>query len=138
MTETSPNKPPIWFWMVSLLALIWNAMGVMQYLIYTFDNASFNAQCTPEQLKAYTDLPGWYTVLFALAVFGGTIGCLGLIFRRKWSYTLLLISLISVIFQMSYITFSLKVADAMTPIIIMVSLGLVLLYKRAYKKGWIV
>ena len=29
---TSINKPPVWFWVVCVLALIWNGLGVMAYL----------------------------------------------------------------------------------------------------------
>ena len=137
MTTESTSKPPIWFWIVSALALIWNAMGVTQYLQQAYKTDSFIAACTPEQLEMYENLPSWYTAVFALAVFGGAIGCLLLLLRKKLAHTVLLISLIAVIIQMSYVTFSLKMANMMTPMIVIVGVLLVWLAKIATKKGWI-
>ncbi len=28
MSETLKQKPPFWFWIVSVIGVIWNAMGV--------------------------------------------------------------------------------------------------------------
>lgn len=137
MTTESTNKPPIWFWIVSALALIWNAMGVMQYLQQAYKTESFILACTPEELEMYANLPSWYTASFALAVFGGALGCLLLLLRKRLAHTVLLISLIAIIVQMSYVTFSLKMANAMTPMIVIVGILLVWLAKIATKKGWI-
>ncbi len=137
MTTESTNKPPIWFWIVSALALIWNAMGVLKYLQQAYKTESFIVACTAEQLEMYENLPSWYTAVFALAVFGGAIGCLLLLLRKKIAYTVLLVSLVAVIIQMSYTTFSLKMADMMTPMVVIVGILLVWLAKSATKKGWI-
>lgn len=32
MNHSTRTKPPIWFWIISVIALIWNLMGVMAYL----------------------------------------------------------------------------------------------------------
>jgi hypothetical protein len=47
---TTTNKPPIWFWIASIFALIWNAMGINQYLQQAYNTESFVAFYTPEQL----------------------------------------------------------------------------------------
>jgi hypothetical protein len=47
---TTTNKPPIWFWIASIIALIWNAMGINQYLQQAYNTESFVAFYTPEQL----------------------------------------------------------------------------------------
>lgn len=137
MTNSTNNKPPIWFWIASVLALVWNGMGVMQYLQQAYNTESFKAMCTPEELEMYANLPSWYTAVFAFAVFGGLLGCIALLLRKKFAYILLLISLIAVIIQMSYVTFSLKMANAMTPMIIIVGILLVWLAKSATKRNWI-
>ena len=137
MTISTTNKPPMWFWIVSVLALIWNGMGVMQYLQQAYNTESFQAMCTPEELEVYANLPSWYTAVFAFAVFGGVLGCIALLLRKKIAYVLLLISLIAVIIQMSYVTFSLKMANIMTPMIVIVSILLVWLATSATKRGWI-
>jgi hypothetical protein len=86
--ESTTNKPPVWFWIVSVLALLWNGAGVYQYLQQAYNTDSFKAMCTPEQLEVYANLPSWYTAVFAIAVFGGFLGCLMLLFRKKIAYTI--------------------------------------------------
>lgn len=136
MTKSS-IKPPVWFWIISVLGLIWNGMGVDQYLGQAYKTERWQSLMSPEQIELAQNLPAWYTACFALAVFGGTLGCIALLLRKKWAYLLFFLSLIAVIIQMSYITFSLKMSNPMTPIIIIVALFLVWYSKKAIAKGWI-
>ena len=96
-------KTPIWHWIISTLLFVWNLMGVAAFVI--------QMRATPEQiLESYGQVqadmiaaqPAWYPVIFGLAVFGGALGCLGLLLRKKWAKLLLLISLIAVIIQNIY------------------------------------
>ena len=48
---TSINKPPTWFWIVSVIALIWNGMGVNQYLGQAYQTESWKSLMTPEQIE---------------------------------------------------------------------------------------
>lgn len=135
--ESTSNKPPVWFWIVNVLALLWNGAGVSQYLQQAYQTESFKAMNTQEQLEIYANLPSWYTAVFAIAVFGGFLGCLMLLFRKKIAYTILLVSLIAVIIQMGYLAFSLKMANIMTAMIVVVSLSLVWFAKKGIAKGWL-
>ncbi|MFD2823562.1 hypothetical protein ACFS5M_07770 [Lacinutrix iliipiscaria] len=137
MEENSMNKPPIWFWIVSIVALIWNLMGVGAYIAQAYITDDALAALPESDRVMYENLPAWYTAAFALAVFGGALGCIGLIIRKKWAYYLFLIGAIAALVQMSYITFSLNMANAMTPMIIVVAIALLWLSKHATKKGWI-
>ncbi|WP_452220814.1 hypothetical protein [Lacinutrix salivirga] len=137
MTQNLTTKPPIWFWIVSILALLWNVMGVISYLGQAYMSDEVIAQLSETDQQMYANLPAWYTAAFAIAVFAGALGCLALLLRKKWSYFLLLLSLIAAIIQMSYLAFVLKMANVMTPFIIIVCIALVWLAKHATKKGWI-
>lgn len=66
------NKPPVWFWIVSVIALIWNALGVFAYLGRAFATDEMIAQM-PEDAQAefLMEFPAWYTAAFAIAVFVG-------------------------------------------------------------------
>ena len=44
-------------------------------------------------------MPAWVTGAFAIAVFGGALGCLALLMLKRWSTWLLLISLLAVLAQ---------------------------------------
>ena len=136
MTNSS-IKPPVWFWIISVLALIWNVLGIGAYLAQAYMTDEALAALPEADQAMYANLPAWYTAAFALAVFCGALGCIALLLRKKWAYMLLLISLIAVIVQMSYVIFSLNMANAMTPMIIIVALFLVWYSKKATTKGWI-
>lgn len=134
----SMTKPPVWFWIVSVVALIWNGMGVMQYLAKAYATDEMIAALPAEQQAEFlAEHPAWYTAAFAIAVFAGALGCLALILRKKWAYMLLLLSLLGVIVQMSYITFKLDMANVMTGMIVLVSIALVWFAKQAIAKEWI-
>lgn len=137
MTQIETKKAPIWYWIVVILALLWNTMGIVAYIGQAYMSDEVLAQMSETDQQMYTNLPAWYTAAFAIAVFAGTLGCLALVLRKKWAYTILLISLIAAIAQMSYLTFGLEMANAMTPLIIIVGIALVYLAKHATKKGWI-
>jgi len=137
MNNETLNKPPIWFLIVGVVALIWNLMGVGQYIAQAYMTDDALAALPESDRLIYENLPAWYTAAFALAVFGGALGCVGLVIRKKWAYFVLLIAGLAAIVQMSYIAFSLKMANAMTPMIIVVAIFLIWLAKHASKKGWI-
>ena len=137
MSNESLNKPPIWFLIIGVLALIWNLMGVGAYIAQAYMTDEALAALTESERVMYENLPTWYTAAFALAVFGGAIGCIGLVIRKKWAYMVLLVAGLAALAQMSFITFSLKMANAMTPMIIVVAIFLIWLAKHASKKGWI-
>ena len=134
MTTT---KPPVWFWIISVLALIWNGMGVKQYLQQAYNTEAFKSMVSTEELEMISQLPTWYTAVFAIAVFAGALGCILLLLRKKLAYFVLLLSLISVLFQMGYITFSMDMANLMTPFIVIAAVLLVLFSKHSKKKNWI-
>ena len=134
----STTKPPIWFWIVSIVGLVWNGMGVNQYLGKAYQTESWKAQYTAEDLAMMADLPAWITAAFAIAVFAGAIGCLALLLRKKWAHGLLVLSLLAVIVQMGYMIAQGMVKNmGMTIAIIVVALLLVWLSKKSKSKGWI-
>ncbi|PNQ73050.1 hypothetical protein C1T31_08635 [Hanstruepera neustonica] len=138
MTD-STNKPPVWFWIVSVVALIWNGMGVMAYLARAFATDEMIAAMPEEQQAEFlVDYPAWYTAAFAIAVFAGALGCLALLLRKKWAYGLLVLSAIGAIVQHVYLFMNVDMPSVIMPIIIIiVCLFLIWLSKQAIAKGWI-
>lgn len=78
------NKPPAWFWIVSVVALIWNAMGVMAYLARAFATDEMIAALPEEQQAEFlVEYPAWYTAAFAIAVFAGSFRMFSLTVKKK-------------------------------------------------------
>ena len=100
MTDSSNTKPPIWFWIVSVIALIWNAMGVMQYLAQAYMTEDFKSQYTAEQLEMISNVPAWATAAFAIAVFSGLLGSILLLLKKKFASKLFLLSLLGILVQL--------------------------------------
>ena len=141
MTTAKPSKG---FWIISGIALIWNLMGVQAYLQQAYMTDSFKAMYNEEQLKLIAEAPAWSTAAFAIAVFGGLLGAIFLLLRKKWATQLFTLSLIAVFIQMYYNFFivdSIAVygpgAMAM-PIMIIVFGGFLIWYSKfCEKKNWI-
>ena len=138
MTTT---KPPVWFWIISVLALIWNGLGVMAYLGKAFATDEMIA-AMPEEARAefLMEFPAWYTAAFALAVFCGALGALSLLLRKKWAHILFVISALGAIIQHIYLFINVEMALAqlvMPILVIIVCLFLVYFAKNAITKGWV-
>ena len=139
MTDSSNTKPPIWFWIISVLALLWNLMGVLAYLSRHFITEEMVAEMEPQlQYEMGIEHPAWYTALFAFAVFGGVLGALGLLLRKKWAYMLFLISSICATAQQIYYVVTVEGTDKIMPTLVIIVCMFLLWYsKHSIKKEWI-
>lgn len=111
----SLNKPGTSFWIIGIVALIWNLMGVYAYLAQAYMTADELAALPTEQQELYTNVPAWVTAAFALAVFGGALGCILLLLRKKLATFVFIISFVSILAQMTYNLFMSKAADVYGP-----------------------
>jgi hypothetical protein len=138
MTD-STGKPPIWFWIVSVVALIWNGLGVMAYLTRAFATDDMIAALPEEQQAEFlTEYPAWYTAAFAIAVFAGIMGCFALLIRKKWAYSLFILSAIGAIIQHAYLFMNVDIPSLVMPVmVIAVCVFLIWFTKNATAKGWI-
>ena len=91
---TEANKPNTAFWIVGVIALIWNGMGVMSYLGSVYMTEEMRAAYTAEQLAVMDSAPAWLTGVYALAVFLGLLGALLLLLKRKLAVPVFGISLL--------------------------------------------
>ncbi|MDH3640739.1 MAG: hypothetical protein OES38_01500 [Gammaproteobacteria bacterium] len=130
------------FWTISTVALIWNVMSVINYL----------TQMNPDALATYSESaralvegrPAWATGAFAIAAFGGVLGCLLLLFRKSSAYYVLIASLIGVVVTMLH-TFIVSRSTTFSPFEIalmmlmplIVAAFLVWYAKLARNTGWI-
>ena len=135
---TNSKKPPIWFWIIAVLAIVWNGMGVNAYLQQAYDTESYRAMYSKEQLEIAANMPAWVTAAFAIAVFGGLLASILLLLKKKLASTVFLISLLAVLVQMGYTIIKGYTSDMLMTILIIVAA--ILLYwfaKHSVKKNWI-
>ena len=96
------RKPANLFWLISTLALIWNLIGVFNYLTQAFMTDEILASLPLDQQLMYQEVPAWVTAAFAVAVFSGTIGAVLMLLKKKIATTFFILSFIGIISQMSY------------------------------------
>ena len=138
------TKPSTSFWVISVIALLWNLMGVNAYIQQAFKTDSFKAMYNEEQLKMIAEAPAWATAAFAIAVFGGLLGCILLLRRKQIAKTVFIVSLIGILVQMYYNFFvidSIAVygpgAMAMPIMVILFAVFLIWYANFCTKKNWI-
>lgn len=136
---------PIWFWVIAIFFLLWNLMGVVSFFAHTFISEEALTNLPTQERELYGDYPIWITIVFAIAVFGGLLGSLGLILKKKWSKTAFTLSLCAIIPQMIHNVFFTKsievygfVQAASMPIMVLF-FGIFLVYfsKFGIKKDWL-
>ena len=116
---TNLNKPSIAFWIIGVLALLWNIMGVSAYLFQAFATEEIIAQLPPEkQAEMMIEHPGWLTALFALAVFGGFLGSIFFLAKKKVAYYFFILSGICATIQQAYIIIDIQLKMYIMPIMV--------------------
>jgi len=136
-------RPNVLFWIIVLLLLLWNLIGMAFFFTEMFASDMIVAQMNGDQAAIYENRPAWYMGNYALAVFGGTLACIALLFKHRsavWAATVSLIALIiSTTYNFSigawdYVSDGDKVTFLLVPI-----MGLLLLLYSFYarRKNWL-
>ena len=97
------NQTPWHLWLVGTITLLWNAMGALDYYMSQTKNEAYMSMFTPEQLDFFYSFPSWSVALWAIAVWGGLLGCVLLLLRKHLAVQVFLISLVCVIVNTIYI-----------------------------------
>lgn len=138
-------KPPTWYWVVAGIALVWMLIGVMSWVMDLMTDEAALSQMSEAQQQLYRSRPSWLFGVYAVAIFSGLAGAIGLLMRKGWAVSAFAVSLIAIIVQFGY-TFLVMdairllgvAAAAIFPIVIF-AIGAALLWfsLNAKKSGWI-
>ena len=135
---------PKWFWVISILALLWFLMDMSAYVMRTFMLQEMIVNMSEAHQRLYITMPSWVNAVFAAEVFGGLFGSICLLLKKRFALTLYLISLVGVLLQTSYVYFlsnAIKVmgtAGLIMPLIaIIIGLVMVVFSKSGISKGWL-
>ena len=79
-------KPHWSFWVICIVALIWNVMGSMNFVMQTNPEMIANYPESAQSLIA--SRPLWATIAFAIAVFGGVLAEILLLLKKSVAYYL--------------------------------------------------
>lgn len=98
--ETTDNRPPILFWVISVALLLWGFAGASIYITYFIETPEEYAEMveTVASRQAYADyvanIPFWAITVGIIAAAARLLGAIGLLLRRAWVLPLYFISLV--------------------------------------------
>ena len=100
MLETTDNRPPVLFWMISIALLLWGFAGASIYIAYFLETPEEFAETaeTAANRQAYADyvanIPFWAIAVGIIAAATRLLGAIGLLLRRAWALPLYIISVV--------------------------------------------
>lgn len=144
-TDSTRINIPKWFWVLAVIFLLWNIMGILSFFGHTFITEEALAKLPDNERALYGDYPFWTTIIFAVATVGGLIGSIGLLMKRKWSKLFFIVSFLAIVPQMIHTVFFTKsievygTAQALTMPVLVVLIGAILIWFSNYsiKESWL-
>jgi len=143
MTSTD-TKPTTTFWIITVLALLWNIMGVVAYIMQVTMTPEAIAALPENQRAMYTDVPAWATSAFALATWGALLANVLLLMRKKLAGPLFVASFFAILVSMYHSFFMTNMIEvsgavgALLPIsIILIGAFMIFFTRSAAAKGWL-
>ena len=126
-------RPPAWLRIVAFVALLWNLIGVAFYLGEVGVLGGAFAPPDPG-----IDMPSWVTAAYAIGVFGGALGALGLLMLKRWSGLVLWASLIALVVDWGWVMFASGAGiQPLGIVVLVVAAGLVWLASTGATRNWL-
>ena len=89
------GRTPWHLWVVGLVAVLWNGYGAYDYVMTNTQGEPYLRQAaggmgwdaakTETFIAYYGAMPAWMTAAWAIGVWGGVLGALLLLVRRRWA-----------------------------------------------------
>lgn len=97
-------RPPWHLWLVGVVALLFNAIGVFDFMMSMTQGARYMASAgmTPAQIAHYQQMPLWMTVVWAVGVWGALLGAMLLLARWKLAFPFFAVSLAAFLLSLLY------------------------------------
>ena len=129
------------FWVIATFMLIWNVMGCINFFVQMNPNVVASYRETEQAI--ISGQLAWASVAFAVAVFGGALGCVLLMHKISAAFYLFVFSLLGVVVTMIH-TLSIDIEFGIGEVIGIILMPLVvavfLIWYSIYvkNKGWII
>ena len=97
-------KAPWHLWVVGVFALLFNSIGVFDYLMAMTRGADYMASTgmTADQIAHYQNMPAWMTADWAIGVWGAFLASMLLLLRRRLAFAVFLLSLAAFLVSLLY------------------------------------
>lgn len=135
---------PVWFRVVTILLLLWNAAGVFACVQQFRLGAEALGRPSEYDRNLFASLPVWYNAVYAVATGCGFLAALALLARSVLSIPLFAIALIAVALQFGWLFATTDIVvrkGAWTTLFPMLIVAIALfslwLARSARRRGWI-
>ena len=97
-------RTPWHFWLVGVIAVLFNSIGVFDFVMAMTQGASYMASVgmTPAQIAHYLEMPIWMTAVWAIGVWGAMLGSVLLLLRQRLAYVVFAVSLTAFLVSLVY------------------------------------
>ena len=89
-------KAPWHLWVVGVLTLLWNGVGIWSYLSTQTGNLE-GLGMSDEAIEYVTSFSAWADSLWALGVWGAFIGSILLLLRSRWAVPSFIVSFVGLV-----------------------------------------
>ena len=144
MNAATATSHPTSFKVIAILALLWNLLGVAMFYLQVSMTPEAIAALPAPQREVYEATPSWLNLAFAISVFGGVLGAVGLLLRKRWAVPCFLVSLLALVVQIvsAYVVTPAWAAYgaaglAMPVVLLAIALFLLWYARKAERNGWI-
>jgi hypothetical protein len=137
-------KPPLWFWVVGILLLLWEAMGVFSTYQHVTVGPEAMGPATDYDRRLYASLPTWYNAVYAVATVGGLVAAIALLVRSRLAVIFAAVSLVAVVVMFGWMFLATDIVAAkgvwttyFPTVIFAVALFALWFARTAQARGWI-
>lgn len=121
MTEAiDAGRPatPWHFWLVTLIALLWNAFGGYDYTMSHLQGDAYYRQMgmTEAQIAYMATYPVWMHAVWAIGVWGSVVGSILFVARSRWAFHAFALSTLGAAGALAYNLLAPGAAALMSPV----------------------
>ena len=97
-------KTPWHIWFVGVIAVLFNAIGVFDFVMSMAQGSSYMASVgmTPAQSAHYQEMPTWMTAVWAVGVWGAMLGSVLVLLRNRLAFLVFAVSLAAFLVSLIY------------------------------------
>jgi len=144
MNETTQTGTPMWFTITSGLFLAWNLFGLVVFALamtkFRKREALEKAGLNELQIDLTLATPTWVNIAFGIAVVLGVLGCVALLMKSQLAIPFLVVSLLGVLAQNTYMYFLSDTVKVMgvgaSPFVIIGAIALIPYAMYCANSGW--
>lgn len=101
-TMAEGRSAPTHLWIVGILALLWNGYGCYDYVMTMTGNKEYLSQFPADAMPYWESLPAWTAGAWAFGVWGGLLGSVLLLMRKRQAVWAFAVSFIGAVLGIGY------------------------------------